>query len=201
VRECAHVVHACARLPPLLLLLLPPLPPLLMLMLLVNDFRKLRCSLFFAVRTLRACVCAGPWRGARTSHHACRYAGKVAAAQGASTNRYGFRTVTAGRVRLRGSVLLQGAPMVMTSQGLKASVAVGGFKPTARSRIDEIYESLRTVNSLQQRGGLASKELQVRWFARCLFRRPRTQRSAGATHVREKAATRLSACTELLRSW
>ena len=95
-----------------------------------------------------------------------RYAGKVASG-GGSTNRYGFRTVTAGKVRLRGSVMMQGAPMVMTSQGLKASSsssssAIGGFKPTARSRIDEIYEQLRTVNAMQQRGGLHSKDLQVR---------------------------------------
>jgi len=89
------------------------------------------------------------------------YAGKTVPRPGVSANRYGFRTVTAGKLRLRGSVMVQGKPMAMTSQGLKPSVAVGGFKPTARSRIDEIYEQLRTVSSMQQKGGLQSKELQV----------------------------------------
>ena len=89
-----------------------------------------------------------------------RFAGSVAT--GESSNRYGFRTVTGGSVRLRGSIMLQGPPMVITSQGLMPSVAVGGFKVTARSRIDEIYEQLRTVNTMQKKGQLRSKELQVR---------------------------------------
>ena len=89
------------------------------------------------------------------------YAGRVATHVGGSTNRYGFRTVTSGNLRLRGSVMLQGTPLVITSQGLKPSVAVGGFKPTARSRIDEIYEQLREVNQLQQKGNVRSTELLV----------------------------------------
>ena len=89
------------------------------------------------------------------------FAGKVNTRAGKGTNRYGFRTVTAGKLRFRGSVMVQGPPMVITSQGLKPSVAVGGFKVTARSRIDEIYEQLRTVNQMRTKGELASKELQV----------------------------------------
>lgn len=87
------------------------------------------------------------------------FAGKVATQNG-STNRYGFRTVTAGKLRLRGSVMMQGAPMEMTSQGLQPAVAVPDFKLTARSPLDDILERFQTVKALQQRGELRSKDLQ-----------------------------------------
>ena len=89
------------------------------------------------------------------------FAGKVATQSG-STNRYGFRTVTAGKLRLRGSVIMQGAPMEMTSQGLQPAVAVPDFKVTARSPLDEILERFQTVKALQQRGELRSKDLQTK---------------------------------------